>query len=372
MANRLSRIEVGIPQASFDGRYRGRYPHGDAPPTAVASAAASSSSVTAALASNGALADWLARSSAAGVLRAQRFTQTTDVTNWTHNDGSQVNCSLDTSDGIIGDGCLKIAVPTTDGSTSGQWHIPLDPAWNTDGQGIGNRDLHIQFRAKLGINRLIPANGDQSGGAGGSYGSYTNVSGGFKICIIGGYKFSSPSSSSSDVNSEVVVTNPGWFNVPVVYNHNLAGGVQRFQEGAGGFGTTQQPARDRGAGFSGDARYCVYHGPTDPSAAISAGCWFFAENVWDTYYLYLKQQTPDGSTGNRIRLQVARAGDAGYTTLFDETNCDWPSDSTDAPGGNTALWLLQYDSHRTTGNVATLAKYDQVITSTSPIAFPAF
>lgn len=53
MPNRPSRIEISIPVASFDGRFRGRYPNGNAPPTAIASAAASSSSAAAALTTSG-------------------------------------------------------------------------------------------------------------------------------------------------------------------------------------------------------------------------------------------------------------------------------------------------------------------------------
>lgn len=52
MPNRPSRIEISIPSASFDGRYYGRYPHGDAPPTGLASDAVSSAAATARLRNN--------------------------------------------------------------------------------------------------------------------------------------------------------------------------------------------------------------------------------------------------------------------------------------------------------------------------------
>jgi hypothetical protein len=302
--------------------------------------------------SGSALQDWINRSTATGVVMATRFTQTSHVTSWTHNDGTQDHLEFRSTGGIIGDGCMRINVLPTDGPSSGQWRRPLNDSWTTNGNsGIQSEDYYIQFRCRFGPDRLTPSvNG-----------------GGNKLCIVGGYNYTSPNSSHSNVDSEVVVTNPDWLEIPIVYNHNAGQQVQRFQSGVGGFSTTQQPARDRGTSFSGLDRYCVYQNSSNPT---SPGCWFFEEEEWFTVYMHLKQNTPGGSSGNRLELYVARDGETSYSRLFDETNFAWALDSTDAPRGLVGLWLLPYDTNRTSGTVTTYQEYDQVIVSTQPIACP--
>lgn len=329
------------------------------PPPSVSIAGGTSVTTTCPGSSSSALSDWTARSTAPGVVQAVRFNSAANVTNWTHPDGNQSLVVQNPTDGIIGDGCLQINQPASL-SNGGQWRIPLNSAWTTDGSGFGTGvDYYVQYRCKLGPNRLTPANGDQNG-----------QSGGFKLNILGGYIFSSPGSSSSDIDCEIVCTNPAWINLPVVYNHDIGQDVQRFQRTIAGY-TSQQDAIDHGASITDPfQRYCLYENESSPT---SPGCWFFVEQQWFTVYIHVKIAVFDTNpgTGNVLQMYVARQGETKYTQLFQENDFQQTSDSS-APKGNQALWLLPYDSHRTNASYSTYQAYDQVIVSTQPIACPQF
>lgn len=330
------------------------------PPPSVAVAGGTAATTVCAATAASALADWTTRSTAPGVTQAIRFNNVANVTKWTHPDASTALVIQNPTDGIIGDGCLQINQPATL-SNGGQWRIPLNAAWTTDGSGFGTGvDYYVQYRCKLGPNRLTPAFGDQPGGR----------SGGFKVNILGGYQFSSPQSSSSDIDCEIVCTNPAWIGLPVVYNHGIGQDVQTFQRTIAGY-TSQQDAIDHGPSVTNVFnRYCLYEGESSPT---SPGCWFFQEQQWFTVYIHVKIAvfTASPGTGNVLQVYVARQGETSYTQLFQENDFQQAADPS-APNGNQAIWLLPYDSHRSNASYSTYQAYDQVIVSTNPIACPLF
>lgn len=299
-----------------------------------------------------ALQDWLDRATIGvnGVVQAIRFPSAANVNAYIHHDSAQANLVFDAADGILGDGCLKINVPSGDGSNSGNWRAPMNASWITDGQGFGSTAFYIQFRVKLGPNRLTPSNNG----------------GGFKLCNLSEYRFSSPDSSASHPANEIVVNNQNWRGILGAYREHPVGGPTSFETTDGNGDIHLQTAVDNGSGISDKfARYCLYQ-----SGNGSTGCWRFHEQEWFTIYYRIQIADYGGSgTGNAIDIYVARDGETSYTQLFNNRNFVIGADGT-LPQGINGIWLLPYDTNRTNASYTTWHKYDQVIVSTQPIACP--
>lgn len=322
---------------------------------------ASRGSLTSSVSGGGALGlaqDWLDRSTASGVTQAIRFDVSTNATSYAHPDSGQPNVVQNPTGGILGDGCLRINVPASSGSNPGAWRVPFDSSWTTDSQGFGSADYYTQFRVKFGPNRWTTDPG---------------ASGGAKIANWSQYKQSSPGSSQSHLNSEVVAQFLSQTESALIgYNDTASAGGQSSnifdlvdypQSGDINF----QNSVDNGSGIADKfARYCLYQ-PGAPSN-ISAGCVRFVEGVWYTIYVHQKVVTPNGTTGNIFEMSYAGPDDTTYRPLVSLTNQLFGYDA-DAPNGNNGLWLLPYKTGRTSGS-ETYHEYDQVIVSTSPIACP--
>lgn len=296
-----------------------------------------------------AASDWAARSTAAGVVQAIRFASSASVTSYTHSGASSVNVVHDPADGVIGDGCLRINVPSTAGADSGAWRAPLNAAWTADGQGFGASEFYIQYRVKFGANRLTPSSGG----------------GGFKVMNLAEYKFSSPNSSQSHTGNEIVMNNGYWYGVPLMYREHPSTGPTDLNF-VDGNGIHLQTAVDNGAGVSDPyARYCLYQ-----SGSASAGCYPWYVNEWLTIYLRLKIVSYGGSgAGNELDMYIARDGETNYTQLQNFRDFVIGSDSA-VPNGVNGIWFLPYDTNRTSASYDTYHKYDQLIVSTQPIACP--
>lgn len=319
-----------------------------------------------------ALQDWINRSTASGVIQAIRFDQSSAVTNWTHSDGSTSLVTRNATGGIIGDGSLKIDQPNTLNGNGGQWRIPLDSSWTGGGgqsQGMGtSQDIYIQFRVKYGTNWLTPSTGG----------------GGKKTCIVGGYTFNSPNSSSSDIDSEFVITNENNRGYPWFYHHATGQSVDRSEEwepsGVPGypFGHYIQPEVDHGSGFADSAdRYSIYENGGTP---VSPGVILNVEGVWWTFLIRLNivSFTEDNvfKAGNIAELDYAPAGATAYTALshrhgFAQSSSDIGG-THDASNGPQALWLLPYDTGRTGSATSFSVEYDQVIVSRNRPAVPVY
>jgi len=142
------------------------------------------------------LQDWLARSQGSGVVWAQRFTSDTDVSKYIVH-GSSTLASIvptykrcNTSDGILGDGCLELITPANDTEAGrGSWVRPFSPIAGVDinnagvatisnfsqiqdsgvwdntslggyftktgtGTGVIGTEFWLQYRCKISSNRL--------------------------------------------------------------------------------------------------------------------------------------------------------------------------------------------------------------------------
>jgi len=290
------------------------------------------------------LSDWIARSTASGVVQAKRFTSSGDLGNTTTGplwpNGEQSYMAVATRGGIIGDGYLRKTIPITQGQTTAHLVWPLNSSWtsNSDNFGLGNK-WYAQWRFIVGPTLIRDT---------------ANNGTGLKICNIGLYNFSSFTSSTSAPNNEIVV----------YINHGGTGGslgrlnAYRYDPSGAGYDT-----------FQGDA------------SLLSAENQFYVpEMEWIDVQIEVTIATLGASTGsspgNTFTLKAKRAYEADWTTVFDAANFGIGNDSL-----HTAFWDTGgYDTGRKastdggydTGdpNFPSWWGMDQLIVSTSSIAAP--
>ena len=289
--------------------------------------------------------DWANRMNGANTVQAIRFASATPVTTYTHPNGYEANVQWDTTDGVIGDGCLKIDVPPGETSCAAEWHAPLNSAWTTDYQGFAGSQFYMFFMCKLGPNRMTPS----------------TDGGGFKVMNLAEHRISSPALSFSNTSNEVVINNQNWRGSPFVYRNPA---YQGLDEVIGG-DIRLQPARDLGAGVTPNtSRYCIYPG--------SAGCWDWPVGEWFALQLRLKAPNEGGSTGNEFDLWAMKASDSGWQQLFASRNFFYGPDLDVCPLGVNGVHFLAYDTGRTGATYWTNQKYDQLAVSTSMFPAPYF
>lgn len=290
--------------------------------------------------------DWATRSTAPGVVTAKRFTQATDVTNYAHGDSLASNVLWNPAGGILGDGCLRIPVLRSHGGNSGAWRIALNPAWTQASDGFGATEFYVQFRCKLGKNRLTPS----------------TDGGGFKFALLGGFDPAAPNSSSAFSGNCIVWTNDNWYGIPWGYRYN--GGATQFDDSTTVPGDYRlQPSIDNNPATP---RYCLY---TDLAGGNKAGCWAFVEEEWFTFKWRIKIPSYNGSAGNELDVWVARDGATSWTQTHANRNFGIGTDAIYSRGPN-GLWLTPYDTSRSGSTVDTYHEYDQIIVSTQDIALP--
>ena len=315
--------------------------------------------------------DWINRSTASGVTAAYVWEDSsTYYNNPKYVDPSVPgNVTWQADDGILGKGCLNIAIVSSDGANSGAWRTALNNAWMpptaTNDQSFGTQDIYVQYRVKFGPNRFV---------------SEPPGTDGPKVNIFGGYIPTNPSSSRSHVNNEIVVQFYGQLhnageNTVTAYRDMSQGSLGSSAEWMAGASSSYQNAVDNGAGFTNVLdRYCRY----DPTKndSLSDGCVQLLENVWYTFYQHIKVVTPGGTTGNIYELSVAGPYDSTYTPLISLTNVLLPNNSNDAldhtGSGVNGIWLLPYKTNRgaNPNGWNSFQRYDQLIVSTSPINCP--
>lgn len=296
------------------------------------------------------LADWTSRSSAAAVRSFKRFAADADVTDYRHGAGTEnanAHVYRDTTDGILGDGCLRIDVnPSVGTSQFLAWRFPLDSTWSSVTQGIGSDHCYIQFRCKVNQAWLTASTGG----------------GGCKLVNIAGYNPASPNSSASFTNHEIVINNEGWGGYPRCYTRANDGSVNHLYIPFGGSDFRMQSALDNGSGVTPDAaRYCLF--------SDSQGCFFFTADEWLTILMHIRIGTYGGTSGNEFDLWAARAGDTAYTKLFENRDFEIDSDPT-YTGGLNGIWFLPFDTGRTAHSTTVSVKYDQLISSSEMIPVP--
>lgn len=294
--------------------------------------------------------DWINRSTAAGVRSFKRFSADSDVTAYQHGTGTgNANSHVyrDTTDGILGDGCLRIDVsPGVGTSQYLSWRFPLDTTWTSVSQGIGSDHCYIQFRLKVNQGWLTASTGG----------------GGAKVCNVAGFDPAAPNSSASFTEHEIVMNNESWGGYPRCYTRDTGGNVNHMYIPFGGADFRMQSALDNGAGVTPDsARYCLF--------SDSAGCFFFTADEWLTLLLHIKIGTYGGTVGNEFDVWAARPTATSYTKLFENRNFEINSDATYS-GGLNGIWFLPFDTGRTGHATTVTAKYDQLISSINMIAIP--
>lgn len=242
----------------------------------------------------------------------------------------------DTTDGILGDGCLRIDVnPGVGTSQYLAWRFPLDTTWTSVSQGIGTNDCYIQFRLKVNQAWL-----DASIGGGGC-----------KFVNIAGFDPAAPNSSASFTDHEIVMNNEGWGGYPRAYTRDIGGNVEHLYEDAGGGDFRMQSA----------LAACLF--------SNTAGCWFFPVDEWFTVLIHVKIGTYGGTGGNLFEMWAAKATESSYTKLFETENFEIDSDAVYV-GGPNGIWFLPYDTGRTGHATTVTAKYDQFVCSPNAIPVP--
>ena len=269
-----------------------------------------------------ALSDWNVR--AIGATQAIRFGGSdTNVTAYAHGDSGSPNVTWNSTGGIIGDGCLRLVRPSGS-SSSASWRAPLNSKWTVRGEGFGiGVPFWVQYRFRLGPGRLKSNPG----------------SAGFKISDISQYNVSSPDSSRSHTNGEVVTQNQDWRGIPLVYRD---------------IGWTSTP-------------------PFMPDATFR-----LKEGVWYTimYRFEFPMWSNTRGTGNHFQAWIARPGDTSWTTLYDVSGASaiiGTNDNDDVegiPNGHNGIWFTTFETNATAYNTATWQEYDQLIVSLSQIPIP--
>jgi hypothetical protein len=300
--------------------------------------------------------DWLARSTAAGVVFATDFRNTAaDVTPWIFPNSGASRVTKYTGDRITGDGCLRIDTVASTDDNNAAWVHPLNSAWTTDGQGFGTTEWFLQVRMKLPASRL--ASGSDGGG--------------FKVFNIGECRPQNFSSSRSHPNGEIVLTSNGSYElIPWLYRDIDFSQDPLSTPYGGGGDLFYQPALDNGAALADDDRYCLWHG--SPTPHISPGCFHWPTDQWFTIDLAVRivgAGSGNADPANRLRLWITPQGSLTRIPLWDAQGFEIGADGA-LPLGLNGLHLLAFDTGRTSGTQDTYQLYGQALVSLLQPAVP--
>jgi hypothetical protein len=346
------------------------------------------------LSANTAESDWAARSS--GALMATRFDTQGEVTDYRLLDGTQSRVSWDTTRKVSGTGSLKFTIPASDTNSSGSWFRHLNDAWGLY-TGTGGRSGGVQTATNQGFDPgttfevsyrvYIPAS------------LRDNITNGG-----GGQKFSILSHDYSSNQSFEIVMNHGNYTgyLTGYYTNSFTGFFQGVATGCSALDFKFQNSVDRGANA------LVNISATNPD---NGSAWTACQKDWARYgglYSYGQAGFPDhvgngrvwkfweqlGTTGsplgpvlfpqddwiavkirvvlnsysastNTVKVYVARRWHTSWQEVLSAENIALPTQLVDSGGGyniryNT-LWLLPYDTGRTSGVVDTFMNFDEVI-----------
>lgn len=316
-------------------------------------------------------ADWLARSTAAGVLYATDFRDLNDFVTASSSSGGRGKWGADgglgqaaheacvvqdTSDGITGGACLRIDNPLDNRGSQAAWICSMNPAWTTKTQGMGTTAFWVQWRHKIPSSRLVQQPGVGIGG----------LSDGPKMINFAAYDPQDPRNGSrSNTTFEHVIQHVNWRTYPQAYRRTSSGSYVGFGEEPYSPTSTfkMQNAIDRGAQFTHADRFCLLNDPHS--------CFLYVADVWTTYMARIRVATYDGTAGNEFDLWAAPQGASSWTHLYTQQNHNVGAFSDGFTGGFNGCWLLLYETNRTNpGSVVTHQLWDQLIVSTQEIALP--
>ena len=302
-------------------------------------------------------ADWLARSTAAGVLRAIRFDNSTEVTANTLADVRAGNVTYLTTDAASGAGCLRFAVNDTDGQNNGNWRLYIASDQRVFGPAQSSKKYFVQFRQKAPANFMHAAYPGTNGG-------YAN---GQKHIICSWF-------AASNQNNEVVIEDSLQMGAPTWYYQNGSSFANDRISMAGGAFFRMQTGVDNGTPASPVtiADYMARYGLTldynnsnrnTGTPDTNNGGFYYTPDEWMTFELMV--DFTNGFNAANVQIWVAHASAAPVRIVNSTVTLG------SANGGHNAIWLLPYCTNRTSnGGYDTYTLYDEVITSTSPINFP--
>ncbi len=311
--------------------------------------------------------DWLARSTAPGVLMSTRFDTEAEVTDhlpdWQGNQFSDsFHVSWNTAEKASGNGSLRFDVLKTDTSQSGQWWRYLAD----DHREFRTGDtIYIQYRA------FFPA----------YYATHqfaTSSQSGWKVSIISNHR-------GSNRLYEIVHQNTNHRGHVQMYNRTSSGSFPPMDTGistpCNPFDFVHQNAIDRTPGITPNT--CLqarrkygglysYNGPPHPDP--DTGAFVYYPDEWLTFLQKVTYGSFGASTADtHVELWAAREADTSYTKLIDKTV---DLGAVQVVSGiqyyPDALWLLPYDTNRLADPTRqdTYTLRDEVIVSTNFIPAP--
>jgi hypothetical protein len=311
-------------------------------------------------------ADWLARATAPGVTFAYDMG---DTAWWSgawrpfsfnaHKFADSLNPTYlaqivpDTTDGPNGR-CMRIDYPAAQGNTSAALVLPLNGAWTSYTQGMGNNAFYIQFRFKIPPSRLelINASGIRAW-------KWLNVAGYDPQNITG--------HSPSNMLCEHVLEDTYQRGFPAAYHRDTAGTFPPFDERYGSYDFKFQNMIDNGSGLPDAQRYCLY----STASQGYPGCLKWTTNEWVTFKLRIRVGTYAGSAGNEFDLWYARKDATQWSHLISSRNHDVGPPDAGFAGGLNGAHLHGYSTGRISAPSDTWMRWAQFIVSMNDIPLPA-
>ncbi len=362
-----------------------------------------------------AAADWQARTSAAGVLWAQRFQSVADVSSYTGGVPYQPTYQqfIAGAGVIAGDGALRQFVPANT-QAAGRWGRPIQPMPGDINQpGVPTRP-NVSTQQSWNEQNGFIMHPTYAAGAHGSP-PRTGVSIGSEFYVQFRVKFSvGRFTNAGAVESKMVMIETN-YNSPyqeLVLRSRSGGSMgrapQMYTSQGNLFNSALEAPQGSGPGSSSirqpNSNYVLPSGPyagQTAGAACSfnngvAGCWQWPENEWVVVLMHFKPglhaiNTSDPTNaGNaparntvvemKIATEAAVAAGAGYTTIHSKSDYVWYYDDTaqwNAAGGYQAYGVNWFNLNFYTGGPAWVNstidwyhQFDQIICSLQPIACP--
>lgn len=225
-----------------------------------------------------------------------------------------------------GEAVLRINIPKSSGSDPGAWRTSLNKTWTKNSQAFGvGQEFYVAFGFYAGAGYLTPSNGG----------------GGKKQSIISQYQPESPASTSSNTPIEVVMHQMGTDAYIDAYHEPDASGFF-VPKGSDFLMQTARPT-------------CLY--------SNKSGCVSFVEGQWMMVLQRIKVGKFNGSTGNEYDMWIAFPGDTAWVPVFTNRGFQLGADG----GGYSGVFLLPYDTNRSSGKVDTYALYKRLVASTQAI-----
>jgi hypothetical protein len=342
--------------------------------------------------SNPAALDWLARAAGNGVVWAQRFTASADVTKYMNYGGSSIiaqtpYCHFLSSDGVLGDGCLELFQPANDATQPASWGKPFSP--------IAGVDVNKPGLATMADFSQVVASGifDDA-----NQGGYFAKTAGAKVignefylqyrCKYSANRFDAPIITGKNLN--IGINKWGTPNQEIVTDCQTDYGGAWFKMYTNG-GNAWNTSLTDPQSASGNTNDKIQNQPPYASTCIignfpglSNNCWCYPRNqTWSTIMFHVipgsqnvgtNLSNPSQPKDQTIEVYVAKAGETTYTKIFSKTDFQFEFDTRGIVQGYNWAAFTSYNG----GNQQTAVpqdywhRYDQIVLSTQFIPCPQY